>query len=51
MVELETEKVSYELESPAEGVLLKIIASETTEVPVGDPLGYIGLLNETIPQY
>ena len=36
IVELETEKVSYELESPAAGVLLKIIAGETAEVPVGD---------------
>ena len=50
VVELETEKVCYELQSPAEGVLLKIIAGETTEVPVGDPLGYIGLAHETIPQ-
>lgn len=49
IVELETEKVSYELESPAAGVLLKIIAGETTEVPVGDPLGYIGQPGEAIP--
>lgn len=38
LVELETEKVSYELDSPADGVLLEIIAPENTEVPVGDPL-------------
>jgi len=38
LVELETEKVSYELESPYAGVLLKILARETDEVPVGDPL-------------
>ena len=49
IVELETEKVSYELESPAAGVLLKIIAGETTEVPVGDPLGYIGQPGEAVP--
>lgn len=42
LVELETEKVSYELESPAAGVLLKIIAQEAAEVPVGDPLCQIG---------
>jgi pyruvate dehydrogenase E2 component (dihydrolipoamide acetyltransferase) len=42
LVELETEKVSYELESPYEGVLLKILAQETAEVPVGDPLCEIG---------
>ena len=49
VVELETEKVSYELESPAAGVLLKIIAGETEEVPVGDPLGYIGQPGEAVP--
>jgi len=38
LVELETEKVSYELESPFAGTLLKRIAQETMEVPVGDPL-------------
>ena len=38
LVELETEKVSYELESPSTGVLVKILARETAEVPVGDPL-------------
>ncbi|HEY1263378.1 MAG TPA: biotin/lipoyl-containing protein [Terriglobales bacterium] len=42
VVELETEKVSYELESPAEGVLLKILARENTQVPVGEPLCQIG---------
>ena len=42
VVELETEKVNYELDSPVEGVLLKIIARETAEVPVGDPLCHIG---------
>jgi pyruvate dehydrogenase E2 component (dihydrolipoamide acetyltransferase) len=42
LVELETEKISYELESPYEGVLLKILAEETAEVPVGDPLCQIG---------
>jgi pyruvate dehydrogenase E2 component (dihydrolipoamide acetyltransferase) len=42
LVELETEKVSYELESPAAGVLLKVIAQEAAEVPVGDPLCQIG---------
>jgi pyruvate/2-oxoglutarate dehydrogenase complex dihydrolipoamide acyltransferase (E2) component len=49
LVELETEKVSYELESPAAGVLLKIVARENIEVPVGDPLAYIGQPGETLP--
>jgi pyruvate/2-oxoglutarate dehydrogenase complex dihydrolipoamide acyltransferase (E2) component len=38
LVELETEKVNYELSSPVEGVLLKIIAPAETQVPVGEPL-------------
>ena len=42
VVELETEKVSYELESPTEGVLLTIIAKESEQVPVGGPLCQIG---------
>ena len=42
LVELETEKVSYELESPCDGVLEKILAQETMQVPVGDALCRIG---------
>jgi pyruvate dehydrogenase E2 component (dihydrolipoamide acetyltransferase) len=38
LVELETEKVSYELESPSTGRLIKLLARETAEVPVGEPL-------------
>jgi len=38
LVELETEKVSYELESPFDGTLMKRLAQETAEVPVGEPL-------------
>jgi pyruvate/2-oxoglutarate dehydrogenase complex dihydrolipoamide acyltransferase (E2) component len=48
LVELETEKVSYELESPAQGVLLKIVAGENIQVPVGDPLCYIGQPGESV---
>ena len=38
LVELETEKVSYELESPLSGILTRLLAHETAEVPVGEPL-------------
>jgi hypothetical protein len=38
LVELETEKVSYELESPFSGILTRLLAHETVEVPVGDLL-------------
>jgi pyruvate/2-oxoglutarate dehydrogenase complex dihydrolipoamide acyltransferase (E2) component len=50
VVELETEKVSYELDSPAEGYLLKIVAREAAEVPVGDTLGYIGQQSDALPE-
>ena len=46
LVELETEKVNYELISPVAGLLLKILAHESAEVPVGDPLCHIGLSEE-----
>ena len=49
LVELETEKVSYELESPAEGILLEVVATESAEVPVGDPLCHIGQPNDSLP--
>lgn len=51
VVELETEKVNYELDSPADGVLLKILTREGAEVPVGDPVCHIGEPGETIPQH
>ena len=47
LVELETEKISYELESPAAGTLLKVFARETAEVPVGEPLCHIGDRNDS----
>ena len=53
VVELETEKVSYELESPIAGVLLKVIAEENVQVPVGGALCHIGqpgdLEHESVP--
>jgi pyruvate dehydrogenase E2 component (dihydrolipoamide acetyltransferase) len=49
LVELETEKISYELESPAAGILLKVLARETAEVPVGEPLCHIGDNSDFLP--
>jgi hypothetical protein len=51
VVELETEKVNYELDSPADGVLLKILTREGAEVPVGDPVCHIGESGDKIPQH
>lgn len=47
VVELETEKVSYELESPIAGTLLKILAQESAQVPVGGQLCHIGDRDES----
>jgi pyruvate/2-oxoglutarate dehydrogenase complex dihydrolipoamide acyltransferase (E2) component len=50
LVELQTDKVNYELDSPVEGVLLEIIAKEDSEVPVGDMLCHIGKPGEAVPK-
>jgi len=50
LVELETEKVSYELESPVAGILLKVLANESVEVPVGDPLCQIRQAGDRVPE-
>jgi pyruvate dehydrogenase E2 component (dihydrolipoamide acetyltransferase) len=50
VVELETEKVNYELDWPVDGTLLKILTRESAEVPVGGVLGYIGQPGDTAPQ-
>jgi pyruvate/2-oxoglutarate dehydrogenase complex dihydrolipoamide acyltransferase (E2) component len=49
LVELQTDKVNYELESPAEGVLLDIVAKEDSEVPVGEMLCHIGQPGDAAP--
>lgn len=49
VVELETEKVSYELESPIAGILLKIVAGESVQVPVGGNLCHIGQPGDSLP--
>jgi pyruvate/2-oxoglutarate dehydrogenase complex dihydrolipoamide acyltransferase (E2) component len=51
VVELETEKVNYELDSPVEGILLKILTKEGVEVPVGDPVCEIGQPGDAIPRH
>jgi biotin-dependent enzyme len=50
VVELETDKVNYELDSPIEGILLKILAPVGVVVPVGEPVCHIGDIGDVIPQ-
>jgi pyruvate/2-oxoglutarate dehydrogenase complex dihydrolipoamide acyltransferase (E2) component len=49
VVELETEKISYELDAPVDGVLLKIVVVEPTEVEVGGLLAYLGEPGDKVP--
>ena len=42
LFELETDKISHEVESTSEGILLKIVVEEGDEVNVGSVVAYIG---------
>jgi pyruvate dehydrogenase E2 component (dihydrolipoamide acetyltransferase) len=48
LLEVETEKISSELEAPASGVLLKITAQKGATVPVSGLLGIIGEPGEDV---
>lgn len=48
IAEITTEKITYELESQAEGTLLQIILPEEEEAPVGAPIAVIGQPGEDI---
>src|SRR5690242_21897513 len=47
LYELDTDKVTQEVEAEASGVLLKIAVSEG-EVPVGQTIGFIGAEGEAV---
>lgn len=49
LFELETDKVVTEVESPASGVLRKILIGAGAEVPVGTVIAYITAVNEELP--
>ena len=49
IVEVETDKINNIIESPEDGVLLKIIAGEGETLPVKGILGYIGKADEKVP--
>ncbi len=48
LYELDTEKVTQEVESPVAGVLLKILAGEGEEIEVGKPICVIGEAGEEV---
>jgi pyruvate dehydrogenase E2 component (dihydrolipoamide acetyltransferase) len=49
LFELDTDKVTQEVEAEASGVLLKIVVPEG-EVPVGTAIAYVGETGEEVPQ-
>jgi len=42
LVEVETDKINYEVESPADGYLLKILAANGEERNIAEPVGLVG---------
>ena len=49
LLEIETDKVSMEVEAPASGFLLGIVHGEGDTVPVTETIGWIGEADEDIP--
>jgi len=48
LVEVITSKATFDLSSPAEGILLKVLAPEKSTVPVGFVLGVVGSCGEDV---
>ena len=49
LVDLVTDKANFEIESPANGTLLKIVAGEKSTVPAGYVIAVVGDANESVP--
>ncbi len=50
LVEIETEKLALAVDSPADGVLLKIVVPDDTEAPILSTIGYVGEPGEALPE-
>ena len=50
LVEIETEKLTNVVESPADGTILKIIGAVGESLPIATVLAYIGVEGEEIPE-
>jgi len=50
IIEITTDKVDVEIESPESGVLLKMLANEGDEIPVKQPIGVIGEAGEVVEE-
>ncbi|MFX1578834.1 MAG: dihydrolipoamide acetyltransferase family protein [Promethearchaeota archaeon] len=49
IVEIFGEKNEFELESPVDGILLKILCEVDDEIPISEPIAYIGKKGEKVP--
>jgi pyruvate dehydrogenase E2 component (dihydrolipoamide acetyltransferase) len=49
LLEIETDKVTVELESPADGMLAGVSAAEGDEVPVGRAIAFVLAAGESVP--
>lgn len=49
VLEVETDKITMEVESPADGVLSVILAEAGATVPIGRPIAYIAVQGEAVP--
>lgn len=45
---ISTDKLSHDVPSPIDGVILELLASEGSEYPVGAPLAYVGEVGEQV---
>ncbi|MGY5875729.1 MAG: dihydrolipoamide acetyltransferase family protein [Candidatus Thorarchaeota archaeon] len=50
VVEIFGEKNEFELEAPADGVLLKILCEVNDEIPISEPIAFIGENGEEVPE-
>ncbi len=48
IVEIETDKITNEVEAPIDGYLLKILAAEGEERDILEPLAIVGQAGETV---
>ncbi|GIV83863.1 MAG: dihydrolipoamide acetyltransferase component of pyruvate dehydrogenase complex [Candidatus Roseilinea sp.] len=49
VLEVETDKITMEVESPADGILDSILAEAGASVPIGRPIAYIAVQGEAVP--
>ncbi|MBI2369339.1 MAG: 2-oxo acid dehydrogenase subunit E2, partial [Deltaproteobacteria bacterium] len=51
LLEIETDKISYEVEAPGSGILRRLLAGEGQKVEVGKTIGVIGAPEEDVSRY